>query len=49
MQYSLTLHKNYNKVFFYSLNTYVCIAKDVELTGAMLSKLEAALKAKAKV
>jgi len=46
MQYSLTLHKDYNKVFFYSLNKSICIAKDVVLTGAILAKLEYALKAK---
>lgn len=44
MQYSLTFHKEYNKVFIYSLNKAVYLAKDIVITGELITKLERALK-----
>lgn len=44
MNYSLTLHSTYNRVFFYSLNKAILISKDVVLTGELLAKLELAIK-----
>jgi hypothetical protein len=46
MQYSVTHHNTYNRVFFYNLNKAVCLATDVVITMAMLAKLEQAIKAK---
>lgn len=45
MQYSLTIHQDHYKVFIYSLNRSVCLSKDIVVTGELITKIEAALKA----
>ena len=45
MQYSLTLHSNCNKVFIYSVNRTICLAKDIVITGTLINQLEVLAKA----
>ena len=45
MHYSLTLHKDCNKVYIYSLNRTICLAKDIVITGELIIKLEQLAKA----
>lgn len=44
MDYSLTHHTDHKRVYFYSLKLSVRLALDVQLTGAILARLEQALR-----
>ena len=43
LTYSLTFHADYNKIYFYKLNVFIKVAKDVVLTGEVINQLEASL------
>lgn len=45
MNYSVTHHNDYNRVFFFNLNKSIKLALEVVITIDLLNKLEVALKA----